>query len=151
MLSKCICLCWGLTSQSTIFQSCRDGIKVYRQWVKCIDSGYLVGATPLTFFHRLFWNFADAFCMGWRCACGLGIILWLFYLFCFVNFVFFWYEILSQCIDSGYLVGTTPLPVFNRLFWNFADIFCMEWRCACGFGVILFFSSPEPKAHKVSL
>ena len=43
-------------------------------------TGYLVGATPLTVFHGMFWNSADVFCMEWRCACGFGIILWLFYL-----------------------------------------------------------------------
>ena len=40
--------------------------------------------------------------------------------FCFVNLVFFQYEMLSKCIDSGYLVGATPLTVFHQLFsaWN---------------------------------
>ena len=38
---------------------------------------YLVGATPLTVFHGIFWNLADVLCMKWRCACGLGIIIWL--------------------------------------------------------------------------
>ena len=38
---------------------------------------------------------------------------------------------LSKCIDSGYLVGATPLTVFLQLFWNFADVFGMEWRYAC--------------------
>ena len=47
---------------------------------------------------------------------------------CFVNLpvVFFWHEMLSKCIDSGYLVGATPLTVFHRLFLTFADVFCME-------------------------
>ena len=86
---------------------------------KCIDSRYLVGATPLTVFLQLLWNFADVFSlfsfwMEWRCAC----------------------EMLSKCIDSGYLVSATPLTVFFWLFWNFADVLCMEWRCACGFGII---------------
>ena len=37
-----VCLCWGLTSQSTIFQSCRDGataswvINQYFRGVKCL-------------------------------------------------------------------------------------------------------------------
>ena len=82
--------------------------------------------------------------MEWRCACALDIILWLYFshFFCFVNLVFFPYERLSKCIDSGYLVGATPLTVFHQLFWNIGDVFSIEWRCACGFGVILwlFFS-----------
>ena len=91
-----------------------------------------------------FWKFSDVFCMEWRCACALDIILWLFFsrFFCFVNLVFFQYEMLSKCIDSGYFVGATPLTVFHQLFWNIADVFSMEWRCACGFDIILwlFFS-----------
>ena len=90
--------------------------------------------------------------------------------FCFVNIVFFRYEMLWKSIDSGYLVGASlftvflncfktlrnfadvfwmewrcacglgaiPLTVFLQLFWNFADVLCMEWRCACGFGIILW-------------
>ena len=42
-------------------------------------TGYLVGATPLTVFHPLFWNFSDVFCIEWRCACALDMILWLFF------------------------------------------------------------------------
>ena len=109
---------------------------------KCIDSGYLVGATPLTVFHWLFWNFADVFCMKWRYACGLGVILYFFSPILPCEFMsLFLHEILSKCIDSGYLVGATPLTVFHWLFWNFADVFCMKWRYACGLGVILYFFS----------
>ena len=60
---------------------------------KCIDSGYLVGATPLTVFHQLFWNIADVLSMEWRCACGFCIILWLFFsifLFCEVSLFLVW-------------------------------------------------------------
>ena len=51
------CLCWGLTSQSTIFQSCRDGataswvINQYFRGVKCLAQGYntaAVGFEPPT-------------------------------------------------------------------------------------------------------
>ena len=168
----------------------------YEMLSKCINCGYLVGATSLTVFLQLFWNFADVFSMEWRCACGwvelrlflvwnalkvyklwvpcgcnfsysfpsivlklcrcfqhgmkmcmwLGILLWVFFShsFCFVNFVFFFlHQMLSKCIDSGYLVGTALLTVFSWLFWNFADVSCMKWKwCACGFGIIhdYFFS-----------
>ena len=38
----------------------------------------------------LFWNLCDVFCMEWRCACGLDIILWLFVLtFLLCEFSFF--------------------------------------------------------------
>ena len=52
-----VCLCWGLTSQSTIFQSCRDGataswvINQYFQGVKCLAQGHNtaeVGFVPPT-------------------------------------------------------------------------------------------------------
>ena len=51
------CLCWGLTSQSTIFQSCRDGataswvINQYIRGVKCFAQGHntaAVGIEPPT-------------------------------------------------------------------------------------------------------
>ena len=53
-----VCLCWGLTSQSTIFQSCRDGataswvINQYVWGVKCLAQGHntaAVGFEPPTF------------------------------------------------------------------------------------------------------
>ena len=52
-----VCLCWGLTSQSTIFQSCRDGataswvINQYFRAVKCLAQGHntaAVGFEPPT-------------------------------------------------------------------------------------------------------
>ena len=45
-----VCLCWGLTSQSTIFQSCRDGataswvINQYFRGVKCLAQGHKTAA-----------------------------------------------------------------------------------------------------------
>ena len=49
-----IWLCWGLTSQSTIFQSCRDGaiaswvINQYFRGVKCLAQGHNTAAVGLT-------------------------------------------------------------------------------------------------------
>ena len=46
-------LCWGLTSQSTIFQSCRDGaiaswvINQYFRGVKCLAQGHNMAAVGL--------------------------------------------------------------------------------------------------------
>ena len=46
-------LCWGLTSQSTIFQSCRDGaipswvINQYFRGVKCLAQGHNTAAVGL--------------------------------------------------------------------------------------------------------
>ena len=46
---------------------------------KLMDTGYLVCATPPTVLCRFFWNFTDVFVMIWRYACGLDIILRLFF------------------------------------------------------------------------
>ena len=52
-----VCLCWGLTSQSTIFQSCRDGattswvMNQFFRGVKCLAQGHntaAVGFEPPT-------------------------------------------------------------------------------------------------------
>ena len=57
VIEDLFCLCWGLTSQSTIFQSCRDGataswvINQYFRGVKCLAQGHntaAVGIEPPT-------------------------------------------------------------------------------------------------------
>ena len=103
---------------------------------KCIDSGYLVSATPHTILYRSFWNFAHVFAMVWRCACGLDIILDL--IFCpfyyFVNFVIFWPQILWKCIDSGYHVSTTPYTASCLSLFNFAHLFVHGLKMCMWFG-----------------
>ena len=48
--NKIVCLCWGLTSQSTFFQSCRDGataswvINQFFRGVKCLAQGHNMAA-----------------------------------------------------------------------------------------------------------
>ena len=82
---------------------------------KCIDSGYLVGTTPLTVFHRLFWNLADVFCMESRYMYALGLgamIIVSHFLVCELG-LFSSHEMLSKCIHSGYLMGATPLTVLH--------------------------------------
>ena len=106
---------------------------------KCKVSGYLVGATLLAVFHRLFWNFADVF--AWNedmHVVWVQYYEYFFSLFLLCELVFVLHEMLSECIECGYLVGTTPLTAVHWLFWNFADVFCMKWRCACGFSIILW-------------
>ena len=51
-----------------------------------IYPGCLVSATPLTVLYQSFWNFAVVFIMVWGCACGLDIIVRLF----FVTFSTLW-------------------------------------------------------------
>ena len=93
-----------------------------------IYPGCLVSVTPLTVLYQSFWNFGGVFIMVWGCACGLDIIVRLF----FVTF-----STWPQCIDSGYLVSQTPQTILYRSFWNFVHVFSMVWRCACGLDVIL--------------
>ena len=108
--------------------------------------------------HNSSYSFPSIVLKLFRCFLhGMKMCMWFWYnpliifshFFCFVTLVVFRYEMLLKCIDSGYimyLVGTTPLTVFHWLFWNIADVSSMEWRCACGFGIILgyFFFSIFP-------
>ena len=71
---------------------------------QCIDSGYLVSATPHTILYRSFWNFVHVFSMVWRYACGLDVIL----AFIFVTFSTLGTLSFSdlRCYESVVTVGT---------------------------------------------
>ena len=127
--------------------SVRPSVNIYHE---C-----LVSATPLTVFYWSFWNFADVFFMVWGCACGLDIIVGLFFItFCRTCFSMGNLGvqisvrlsvrpsvIMSVCpsvnIYHGCLVSATPLTVFYWSFWNFADVFFMVWGSACGLDIIV--------------
>ena len=79
---------------------------------KCIDSGYLVSATPHTILYWSLRNFAHVFAMVWRCAHGLDIIL----------------ELIFNTFST--LWSATPHTILYQSFWNFAHVFSMVWRCA---------------------
>ena len=64
--------------QVSVRSSVRPSVNIY--------PGCLVSATPLTVLYRSFWNFACVFIMVWGCACGLDIIVRLF----FVTFSTLW-------------------------------------------------------------
>ena len=104
---------------------------------KCIDSGYLVSTTPHTILYHSFWNFAHVFAM--EMCMWFGYNPWINFcpFFHFANFVISWPQILWKCIDSGYLASATPHTILYRSFWNFAHVFAMVWRCACGLDIIL--------------
>ena len=103
---------------------------------KCIDSGYLVSATPHTVLYRSFWNFAHGFAIVWRYACGLDIILELMfcYFYHFVNFVIVWPQILWKYIDSGYHVSQTPYTTSCLSLFNFAHLFVHGSKMCMWFG-----------------
>ena len=128
---------------------------------KCIDSGYLVSATPYTISCLSLCNFAHLFFHGLKMCmwfgfnpavnfCHFSTLLTLsvfagatstspkFYLFFhFVNFVIFWPQILWKSRDSGYVVSATPHTILYRSLWNFAHVFAMVWGCARGLDIIL--------------
>ena len=106
---------------------------------KCIGSRYLVPSTPPTVFGQSFWNFTGALTMVWRYACGFFRILKLFFInfFRIFNIDIFWALILQKCIESRYLVPSTPPTVFGQSFWNFTRALKLVWRYACGFFRIL--------------
>ena len=50
----------------------------------------------------------------------------------------------SVNIYHGCLVSATPLTIFYRSFWNFADVFFVVWGCACGLDINNYFLSLFP-------
>ena len=102
---------------------------MYRQWVPCKRNSSN--------------NFISIFLK--LCTCflhGLKMCMWFEYNPCvdfshFANFVIFWPRILWKCIDSECLVSATPHTILYQSFWNFAHVFAMVWRCACGLDIIL--------------
>ena len=100
---------------------------------KCIDSEYLMCATPTTVLYQSFWNFTCVFCQGLKMCMWFGynpqIKVWS--RFRIVNLVIFQAWIISKGIDCGYLVRATPPTVLCRSFWNVTGICVMDWRCAC--------------------
>ena len=99
-----------------------------------IYHGCLVSATPLTVFYRSFWNFADVFFMVWGCACGLDIIVRLF----FVTFSTLWTchfstSVYRQWVPCERNSSYSFIPIFLKLCTCFLHV----WRCAYGLDIIL--------------
>ena len=85
-----------------------------------IYCGCLVSAAPLTVFYWSFWNFADVFFMVWGCACGLDIIVGLF----FITFSTLWTFFVifrPQCIQW--------VPCERNSSYNFIPIFLKLCTC----------------------
>ena len=106
---------------------------------KCIDSGYLVSATLHTVLYRSDWNFTHVFSMDLEMCMWFGYNTWINFchFFHFVNFVIFWPQILWKCIDRGYPVSAILYTISCLSLCNFAHLFSMVWRCACGLDLIL--------------
>ena len=91
---------------------------------KCIDSGYLVSATPHTILYRSFLKLCTCFRHGLEIGMWFGYNPWINFcpFYHFVNFVIFWPQIIWKCIDSGYLVITTPYTTSCLSLFNFAHL-----------------------------
>ena len=126
---------WLLDYFLSLFPLCEFShfsTSMYRQWVPCErNSSY---------------NFIPIFLK--LCTCflhGRKICMWFgcnpcfnfYHFFHFGNFVIFWPQILWKRCDSGYLVSATPHTILYRSLWNFAHVFLMVWRCACGLDISL--------------
>ena len=116
---------------------------MYREYMPCIANPAYSFRPILLKLYRYFaaflwFHMRNLSLAGYNCSGGASCMACSFILLCELS-LFFWHEMLSKCIDSRYLAGATPLTVLQQLFWNFADVFWMEWRCACGFGIILWY------------
>ena len=100
---------------------------MYRQWVLFERSSSYKFILCTCFLHGL----------KMRMWFGHNPCLNFCHFFHFVNFVSFWLQILWKFIHSGYLVSETLHTVLYQSFWNFAHVFPMVWRCACGLDIIL--------------
>ena len=107
---------------------------MFRQWVPCErNSSY--NFIPI-FLKHCIWFFH-----------GLKMCIWFRYNPCFnlchfllfVNWVIFWPQILWKCIDSGYLVSSTPHTIFYWSFWNFALSMVLRFACVLDIIVELMF------------
>ena len=65
----------------TFFFFCKLNLVIFQALYKTkwMDRGYLVGATSPTVLYRFFWNFTGVLVMVCRFACGMGIILRLYF------------------------------------------------------------------------
>ena len=126
--NPCINFCHFFTLCELCHFLTSDSMKVYRQWVPCErNSSYN--------FILIFWKFCSWFLHSLEMCMWFGFIFVTF--FHLVNLVTFWAQILWKCIDSGYLVSTTPYTISVLSSCNFAHLFSMVWRRTCGLDLIL--------------
>ena len=104
-------------------------MKVYRQWVPCeCNSSYN--------FIPIFFKLCTYFLHGLEMCMWFGYNSWINFchFFYFVNFVIFWPQILWKCIDSGYLVSTTPYTISCLSLCNFTHLFFHGLKMCIWFG-----------------
>ena len=105
---------------------------------QCVDSGYLVSATPHTILYQSFWNFAHVFSMVWRCACGLDIILALIFV-AFSTLRTLWFSDLRfyESLETVGSLWAQLLIQFHTDLFETLHFFIMVWRYAYGLDIIL--------------
>ena len=81
-------------------------------------------------------KFCTCFCHGIEICIWFGYNPWINFchFFHFVNFVIFWPQILWKCINSGYLVSTTPYIMSCLPLCNFAHLFFHGLKMCMWFG-----------------
>ena len=105
---------------------------------KLIDRGTLWVQLFIQFYTNLF-DTLHIFSPCLEMCMWFGYNPWINFchIFHFVNFVIFWPQIVWKCIDSGYLVSATPYTILYLFLFNFAHLFSMVWRSACGLNLVL--------------
>ena len=117
-----------LGMQVSVHLFVRPSVRQHLLWVSCErNSSYS--------FLPIFLKLCRCFLHGVRMCIwfGYNCLIIFYHFFHFVNLVIF----RPQCIDTEYLVSATPHTILYQSFWNFAHVFSMVWRCACGLDIIL--------------
>ena len=124
MVLGCAC---GLDIIVRFFYHFFDFVNLIFFWPQCIDSGYLVSATPHTILYRSFWKFAHVFSMVWKYAYDLDIILALI----FVTFSTLWTLSFSdlRLYESVVAVGTLLAQLLIQFYTNLFETLhmCSPW------------------------
>ena len=107
-------------------------------------TGCLVGATPPTILFRSFWNLSGVLILVWRFACGLDIIVTLFFVIFFstcelCHFVASQFYIFIYTVKALWVQQL--LQFYSDFFLNLAGVLFMVWRCACGLDIIVRLNS----------
>ena len=74
-----------------------------------------MSATPLTVFYQSFWNFTDVFFMVWGYACGLDIIVRLFFITFSTLWTYFSTSVYRQWVPCERNSSYNFIPIFLKL------------------------------------
>ena len=114
--------------QVSIRLSVRPSIRQHLPWVSC-ERNSSNSFVPIFLKLCMCFHHGMRMCMWFGYNCEIIF----YHFFHFKNLVIFW----PQCLDSGYLVSAAPHTILYQSFWNFAHVFSIVSRCACGLDIIL--------------